>query len=42
MIEVKGYWNATSYMGFVNGFYMEFESDTAYKEYLEEEKEDKE
>ena len=33
----KGYWIGFSYMGKVNGDYMEFSSDTEYYEYLEEE-----
>lgn len=33
---LKGYWNGTSWMGYVNGRYVEFESDTAYYEYMRE------
>lgn len=37
VIEVKGYYTGSDYMGLVNGDYMRFESDAAYKEYLESE-----
>ena len=35
---MKGYYTESSYMGFVSikGKYMQFESETAYREYLEE------
>lgn len=39
-IEVKGYYTGFDYMGFINGDYMRFESDAAYKEYMEEDMED--
>lgn len=38
MIKAKGYWNGSSYIGFIPslGKYWQFESETAYEEYLEE------
>lgn len=31
-----GYYTATCYYGFVEGHYMQFETEAAYKEYMEE------
>ena len=33
--DMKGYTTAEGYMGFVNGRYMLFASETEYKEYVE-------
>lgn len=35
-MTIKGYYNGTSYMGYVNGYYKEFESYEAYLEYVRE------
>ncbi len=34
---MKGYTTAEGYMGFVDGIYMLFASESEYKEYIEEE-----
>ena len=34
---MKGYYISSGYMGFVNGSYMLFETEGAYREYLSEE-----
>lgn len=34
--DMKGYTTAEGYMGFVNGRYMLFASETEYKEYVED------
>lgn len=36
MIKAKGYWNGSSYIGFIPslGKYWQFESETAYIEFL--------
>lgn len=31
-----GYYTATCYFGLVKGYYMQFETEAAYKEYMEE------
>ena len=33
---MKGYTTAEGYMGFVNGYYMLFASESEYREYVEE------
>lgn len=40
MIEIKGYWTDEYYMGFVDGEYKRFVSDTEYVEYLREREKD--
>ena len=35
---MKGYATAEGYMGFVNGAYMLFASDSEYREYMEEQR----
>lgn len=33
---MKGYYVSTGYMGYVEGKYMLFESETAYRDYMKE------
>lgn len=35
-MDIKGYWTNNYYMGYVNGEYIRFDSESAYKEYIEE------
>nr|DAX13694.1 MAG TPA: hypothetical protein [Bacteriophage sp.] len=32
----KGYYTTTCYYGLVEGYYMQFETEAAYREYMEE------
>ena len=32
---MKGYYNSYSYMGYIDGEYMEFATDSEYEEYVE-------
>lgn len=34
MDELKGYWNGYSYMGYVNGKYIPFASESEYREWM--------